>query len=278
MALVNAWLHYHLVHNFTGFNKENARFKFMEALAQDFLNRKDWSNDSLIGSTRGILQELSNHPILHDQVVNNFAHVDRSPISDLTTSVKDNLGCTPFAVSELHKGNKAKYKGFQCQVCVWEGRKTTVRSVVICLQHRLRLCTTARSDKELTQSNGSNVVDYSWRAPSEGLSCWDKAHKIYIPGGLFCNAPTPIKQSELMNESKLKFQNVLLSSSLYKKRCRAFGKKTPMHGVAKSTTKYNTLVSKEPMGYAPFTESGITEGNSISCAMCQESMFGQVEV
>ena len=75
MALVNAWLHYHLVHDFTGLNKENARFKFMEAIAQDFLNRKDWSNDSLIGSTRGILQELSNTTILHDQVVNSFACV-----------------------------------------------------------------------------------------------------------------------------------------------------------------------------------------------------------
>jgi hypothetical protein len=37
----------------------------------------------------------------------------------------------------------------------------------------------------LFKKDGKEISDYSWMAPNNSMSCWEKAHTFYIPRGLF---------------------------------------------------------------------------------------------
>ena len=83
------------------------------------------------------------------------------------------MDCSPTAVQKIMGGDQNKRKGFGCQVCFFKGRgQGRVSNVVVCLRHRLRLCTLAHPTKKLFDAKKKAMTDYSWGAPSEYLSCW----------------------------------------------------------------------------------------------------------
>ena len=145
----------------------------------------------------------------------------------VVTEESETNRCTPIAVHQLMLGKRSKKKGLSCQVCYFEGRgNNIVRNVVAWVQHRVRACTTSREDRKLTKTDGSDVIDYSWRAPMPGASCWDKMHKFYIPHGLFRMGS--IEPMPTVNEH-LAFQCCSVSSKLYTKKREALGENPIVH-------------------------------------------------
>ena len=99
-----------------------------------------------------------------------------------------------FDTDNLIKKPKSK---FYCKVCVFEGRGNNLRNSVFCSNHGIALCQTVNihpmrqtvfkigSTKEnYVQTN--SIKDWGWLSPSqEKWTCWEKAHRYYIPNGLF---------------------------------------------------------------------------------------------
>jgi hypothetical protein len=136
--------------------------------------------------------------------------------------------CSPIAVHHLME-KRSQRMGFGCQVCAFEGRgRGNTRNVVVCSTHRLRLCTVSQPTKILLQEKGpqkgEEVIDYSWRAPNTETTCWEKAHKFYIPQGLFRNHVHEI------NGSDKSFQCCIVSSQLYNAKRLALGEEVVKRG------------------------------------------------
>ena len=233
MAAVNAWIHYKLV-NKKKCEKESARCEFMKSLA-DSLLVTDWATYTESASAKEnerVFRSLFATSIPESSNANEDDVVDEIPKDsvDDALEVRQRI-CTPVAVRQFLKTmNRSKNKGFCCQVCAFEGRgQNNVRDVVICTQHRLRLCTVVRDDeksgKRLGSSKGNEVLDTLWRAP-DGMSCWQKAHDFYIPNGLFLGKISPFTDEEMEDVRAgccIKFQNIRTSCEIYKKKHMALG-------------------------------------------------------
>ena len=231
MAVVNAWLHYKLV-NKDKCNKDLARYDFMKLLA-DSLLVTDWGKYNESASAKDnerIFRSLfaSNTPNSPDGNEEEAEDECQTVGGDSSFDVRQGI-CTPVSVwNFLKTRNRSKKKGFSCQVCAFEGRgQAQTRDVVICTQHRLRLCTVVRDDKPVTllDSGGNEVVDTSWRAP-DGISCWQKAHDFYIPNGLFLDMIAPFTEEEMEavgSGQGIKFQKVRTGCDVYKKKHKALG-------------------------------------------------------
>jgi hypothetical protein len=159
------------------------------------------------------------------------------------------MGCIPQSVKNLLGNKRSKKKGFGCQVCTFEGRSEgIVGSVVICLKHRIRCCTQTREQPNMKKIDGSDVTDYSWRAPQSSMSCWSKAHEFYIAKGLFkdnidCMTAIDVGSGKL---DDLKFQCIRVGSDLNKKKKAALGIAHKQRGRKKrKTTKMTT--AEEPV-------------------------------
>ena len=59
-------------------------------------------------------------------------------------------------------------------------------------------------------------------SPNNDQSCWEKAHTLYIPKGLF-RANTSLANQDWRGEKKLKFVNALVSSDIYNAKRMAMG-------------------------------------------------------
>ena len=95
-------------------------------------------------------------------------------------------------------------------------------SVAICTKHCLRLCTRSYEGKKIFKNDGQEISDYSWMAPNNSMSCWEKAHSFYIPNGLFLVGAREVNQ-DWSSKEKLKFVNVAVSAECYLAKRRAFG-------------------------------------------------------
>ena len=72
-----------------------------------------------------------------------------------------------MSVQDIMVGDQNKRKVPGCQVFFFEGRgQGRVSNVVVCLSHRLRLCTVAHPSKKLFDVKNKAMTDYSWRATS----------------------------------------------------------------------------------------------------------------
>lgn len=168
MAAVNAWLHFKLVHKDLC-EKKSARYEFMNSLADALIhtNWKEFPNTQAARDNENIFKLL-----LDDS--NDSSDNRQLTCEDLGEFQSDNPSCQPVLVASFLGERRKKRTGLCCQVCAFEGKgKGCLRSVVICVCHRLRLCTIIRptGDKE------EDGADDSWRAPS-GMSCWSKAHSF----------------------------------------------------------------------------------------------------
>ena len=100
----------------------------------------------------------------------------------------------------------------------------------MCLQHRIRCCTHVQPEKTLQKRKGGDdpndggpvdVTDYRWRAPTN-LTCWEKAHRFYIPMGLFRDNVAPITEEEL-NEGGKCFQHCVQTLDVWRQKREALG-------------------------------------------------------
>ena len=223
MVVVNAWIHYRLVHQ-EACKKRTARCEFMNSLADAFL-KTDWNTYNSSESAKEN-EKLFRSFIDGDAGGATGEEAGSVDDSELVGMMDCETGCSgdfchPVSITDYLQMRRTKKKGLSCQVCAFEGRgKQKIRNVVICLRHRLRLCTgTHKPDGE------EDGADCSWRAPE--ASCWRKAHSYYIPNGLFLDNVTPMTTRELeigMQPGKaLKFQCVRTGCSLYKKKHESFG-------------------------------------------------------
>jgi hypothetical protein len=62
---------------------------------------------------------------------------------------------------------------------------------------------------------GEEISDYSWMARDDTMSCWEKAHRFYIPKGLFKASGT--EQNQEWNSTK-KFKMQLCRVSVIRQR------------------------------------------------------------
>ena len=81
-----------------------------------------------------------------------------------------------------------------CQVCNYEGRGRSLKSVSYCYKHCVRTCTMVQPDIKETRKffiASRNAVmkrdsDISkWLCTNAGLTCWEKMHQFYLPRNLF---------------------------------------------------------------------------------------------
>jgi len=112
-----------------------------------------------------------------------------------------------------------------------------LRGVVWCTTHAVRCCTRVHKQRNLKKMvrvrktsgksgrghtkwtvGDEDMVDYDWHC-GDDLSCWEKAHKFYIPKGLFKDVK--VKNSDT---SKPVFQNVQKGGKLFKDKLRAEGR------------------------------------------------------
>jgi hypothetical protein len=224
MALVNAFIHYKLV-NPEACKKDSARYDFMESLANALLTT-EW--DSFANSESGISNDSIFEAILQqDQEPVRKGHStrtkpERQAAVGQDTAESSSQGCVPVAYTEFMVKRSQK-KGFACQVCKFEGRGNRLKTVAICTKHCLRLCTRSYERETLFKNDGKEISDYSWMAPNDSMSCWEKSHTFYIPRGLFPGGATVVNQEWRSNKDKLKFVNAAVSSECYLAKRTAFG-------------------------------------------------------
>ena len=140
--------------------------------------------------------------------------------------------CVPVGVANFLKGasddgivrnentTKRSYKGLICQICKYEGRSNTSRWVSYCHTHRLRMCTSTAGKRKYQSLEFEEAILASreaelgtWLCPQQDWTCWEKAHKYYIPQGLFGN-----DFGGGADNQKLRTKSVKTNSDIYRRR------------------------------------------------------------
>ena len=243
MALVNAYIHYKLV-NPVDCKKKSARYNFMEALANDLIDT-EWVN--FANSEKGKSNDSMFDAILNQGRPLGGAHTSGNK-HEGEGSQEDNdtssFVCRPISVTAFIM-DRNKKNGFVCQVCAFEKRGKRLLSVVICSNHCLRLCTRSHDRKKLFKPDGNEITDYSWLAPDDSMSCWEKAHRFYIPKGLFKASASKVQGPGQSNDKRMKFVNASVSSDIYRAKRIALGAAPIRRG---GHTKRKTRKSKGTAG------------------------------
>jgi hypothetical protein len=94
-----------------------------------------------------------------------------------------NATCIPAALDSIPEkiGEKMKI----CQVCSYEMRRFKWKSVMLCTNHGVRICTEVRQLRsecklQLCKLDGTPVTDWKWMCETTD-SCWNKFHDFYLP-------------------------------------------------------------------------------------------------
>jgi hypothetical protein len=133
MAVVNAWIHYKLVHPEKCLNNR-ARYDFMETLANSLLevNWQEYYESEIPGERSDDILHL----LTQDTRRQKRRDEDNYASVEVVTDDSKTTRCTPIAVDKLMLGKRSKKKGYSCQVCSFEGRGNNItRHVVACVQH-----------------------------------------------------------------------------------------------------------------------------------------------
>ena len=81
-----------------------------------------------------------------------------------------------------------------CQVCNYEGRGRSLKSVSYCYKHCVRTCTMVQPDikerKVFIMGSHSTVMKHDanmrkWLCTNSDLTCWEKMHQFYLPQNVF---------------------------------------------------------------------------------------------
>jgi hypothetical protein len=184
--------------------------------------------------------------------------------------------CSPIAVHDL-MAKRSQRMGFGCQVCTFEERgRGNTRNVVVCPTHRLRLCTVSQPAKKVLQENGpqegEEVIDYGWRAPNTEWTCWEKAHKFYIPQGLFRN------HVPKLNGRNKSFQCCIVSSQLYNAKRLALGEEIVKRGRSSGGKNKGTKNRNKRMAGKRNKKSNNGEDDDSESEKEDDRISGAVEI
>jgi len=198
-ALVNANIHYHMVHPMLK-KKSEHRAVFMQSLCLG-LRSANW-RQLQEAHYRGIGSRVGEQTVYEDGHQN--PHVRRmlgmekpqvvvSPNADdlLCRHVSSPI-CNPRACMDMN----IPKSGQACHVCHYEGRGRTYKGVTYCYKHASRTCVTVMEDSHiktslrlgalLSQIKVPSGMDYSsWLCPYPHLTCWEKHHQFYMKHDLF---------------------------------------------------------------------------------------------
>jgi hypothetical protein len=179
--------------------KQNARADFYESIADAMLSEEtDWNK--LFGAD--IAEDYWDVGDDKDKRLVDLDIIGTSPVKEkalaqevrlCTTAVSSNLtmeatcGCKMIDLETLQINprtkNKSSHRGLACQLCKFEMRKPIKTNVVVCSEHKVRLCTVARGSSSDTQ--------FPFTAPNNDMSCWTRFHQCYStePNRIF-SSPT----------------------------------------------------------------------------------------
>ena len=130
--------------------------------------------------------------------------------------------CNPLEMTSYFSGCTVPRLQRICQICVFEGSTRQYKDVAYCAQHQICACLQVQPDhteKNLFFDHSVQkyvqCTDWSWMCQDEGLSCWEKLHKFYIPNDLFTKPKTEIKPNVFLS------CRISRSNYLYKRRKEA---------------------------------------------------------
>jgi hypothetical protein len=236
VALYNAWTHYKLVNNSGECDKDAARCDFMESLAESLL-MTDWAN--FANSEHGISNDCIFDAIMErkNEPVQKGGRSKRARVAteQEKAQVATDRACVPHGCDEFTTDRNQK-SGFACQLCRFEERGTRVKGVVTCATHCLRLCVKSYDRVKIYNKDKKEMLDCSWMAPDESMSCWEKAHRFCIPEGLFKIGANKQKQ-DWSSGNKLRFVHASVSSECYLGKRQALGLSQLMRGRQRRTSK-----------------------------------------
>ena len=115
-------------------------------------------------------------------------------------NVKNNNLCRAVTIDKTLDDEiiqKTKKSKFYCKVCIFEGRGNSHRNSVYCSNHGVALCQRVNVHPQNQTVfkigtikekyvNTTLIKDWKWLSPGqEKWTCWEKAHRYYIPNNLF---------------------------------------------------------------------------------------------
>ena len=199
IGLTNAWIYYKKC-NEEQCSKEGSRANFFQSVAEEMVNvNAKWN----VYASR------------HDSLVEEENLEERKVETQCLTTTK----CVPTSLDVIPAKIGPKMR--VCQVCSYEMRRFKWRSVTLCPNHGVRLCTDVRTSREdsepkILKTDGAPVTDWTWTCQRTD-TCWNKFHTFYLPNGLFNNNIC------LSSPHKCKFAGIVYSSELYLKKYAALG-------------------------------------------------------
>eukprot|EP00978_Attheya_sp_CCMP212_P002546 scaffold5157_cov34-Attheya_sp.AAC.2 len=199
-ALVNANIHYHMVHPVLKKSNEH-RAVFMESLCLG-LRSANW-RQLQEAHYRGMGASVGEQTVYEDGP--QHSHVRRmlgleKPEEILNPNAEDLLcrhvsspRCNPRACTDIVSLTKALRA---CQVCSYEGRDRRVTDVTYCYKHASRTCVLVHPDSKTLPSLRlgpraaailvpTGMDHSSWLCPYRQLTCWEKIHQYYMKHDLF---------------------------------------------------------------------------------------------
>ena len=195
LAVTNAYLHYKMDN--ASLPLKYTRCTFMERLQNQMIT-VNWSrkvrqlntNDKINRNNEDGSADVGSV----DDILDKELEIGDYAIQQKTQS-KENVvidKCFPVA---LHNKNDDKTPDSQraCQICEFEGRGRKVKFTNYCTNHKVKCCTITYPSQKIENTfikwgekyDNSKVRNWEWLCPETELTCWQKAHKWYIPNGLF---------------------------------------------------------------------------------------------
>ena len=184
-----------------GKKNDGARFEFRNRLADGFIHTL-WNTyesslqlEEMFGGNNQAMTpssiDLTNDGFKMASMIDLSISDDDEPLSRAAKVIYQPVSVMAF----LKRNNEDKagrsYKGMRCQVCLFELRRNVTKDVSFCKYHGLRMCTVVRPlddtttiGKTISQSSPNDEV-FKWYCPDLTATCWQEAHKFYIPQGLW---------------------------------------------------------------------------------------------
>jgi hypothetical protein len=166
--------------------------------------------------------------------------------NDISVANTYNTTCIPAGLDIIPA--KISVKMRVCQVCNYEMRRFKWKSVTLCTNHGVRLCTEKRRmrsqcEPKLQKLDGTPVPNWKWTCETDN-TYWTKFHEFYLLEGLINN------NFSLQSPHKCKFAGVQYTSSLHQLKYEALGDQVKVKtgntaGVGRINEKAHIIASQK---------------------------------
>ena len=215
-ALVNAYQHFRMDNS--NLSPKYCRVEFMENLQSQLINC-DW--DKKVCQMQYQAKKKDHKKVSDDedkdqqdlpflvQALNlNSSAVNSKKQNSVDSSQSSSVTyrCVPIEIKPKEVNDIKSQRS--CCICAFEGRGRIVKDVNFCTTHCLRLCTRVHENpkhKQHFKVHGTNystdlIKNWDFICDDQTLNCWEKAHRFYIPNGLFLiptqnNSPPSIDEN-----------------------------------------------------------------------------------